>query len=91
MIYGYVWCCFSTTDLVYGLGVMGSEDEDSSVVPLAATVVPGSGRLHVLVNCDAIWEEGVKVAVVCVRRLRQRLGMRDLWGKGLDLYLGEER
>lgn len=77
-----------SAEVVYGLAVVGGSEGEGVVFPLAAAALPGSGRLEVLVNGTGVFLDCAKAALLCVRRLRGRLELRDLWAPDVDLYLG---
>lgn len=56
---------------------------------MAAATFSGSGRLQLLLHAATTYKDAAVVAVLCARRLRERLGMRDLWAPNLDLVIGE--
>lgn len=80
------WCVLRAAGVVYGVALVNNE---SLLIPLTATTFPGSGKLRVLAHARHNWKDTARLASVCVQRLRRRLGLKDLWAKDLDLYLGQ--
>lgn len=72
--------------VVYGVALVRDQ---SLLTPLTATTFPGSGKLRVLAHARQDWKDSAGLASVCVHRLRRRLGLKKLWAKDLDLYLGQ--
>jgi hypothetical protein len=78
-------------DLVYSIGILagGEGAGHGQLHPLAASAFAGKGQVEVPVHATYIWKDAAVVATLCARRLRQRLGMRDLWAPDLDLLIGK--
>lgn len=78
-----------TAGFIYGVGAAEGTREHGAVAPVGAATFPGSGRLQVLLHGTPTYKGAAALGVLCVRRLRERLGMRDLWAPDLDLVIGE--
>jgi hypothetical protein len=78
-------------DLVYSIGILagGEGGGHGQLHPLAASVFAGKGQVEVPVHATHIWKDAAAIATLCARRLRHRLGMRDLWAPDLDLLIGK--
>lgn len=72
----------------FGVGLLNDEGSQGLPFPVAAAAYRGTGKLHALVNGGPEWTETVQVCSLCVRRLRQRLGLQDVWASDMDLYVG---
>lgn len=75
--------------VVNGVALLSEHGELGSLVALTAASSPGAGRLHVLANATSTWHGVARVASLCARRLRGRLGLRDVWAPDVDLCIGE--
>lgn len=76
---------------IYGIAVLPTDGGRGSIVPLTATAYAGSGKLQVMAHSTVEWRKTAHLASLCVRRLRERLRLRDLWAPDLDLYVGKRR
>jgi hypothetical protein len=75
--------------VVLGVALLSDDGDAGTLVAFTATSFPGTGRPMVIANATATWHGLARVASLCARRLRGRLGLRDMWAPDVDLCIGE--
>lgn len=85
----HLFACRYRAGVVLSVALMKEHGSLGVFAPLTAGTYPGSGRLHIIAHASTDWCDMARVASVCARRLRSKLGLRDMWASDVDLYLGK--